>query len=440
MRVLLINQAFWPDNVSSGQHAADLAEGLVRAGHEVTVLTSRRAYDNPARVFSQEETWRGVRILRISSTGLGKGARWRRAVDFGSFITSCFFRMLRMPATDITIAMTSPPLIGALAAMMVRMKGGALISWILDLNPDEAIAAGWLDEDSFVGRMLEKSLRFCLRTSARVFVMDRFMAARISARGVPQERLAVMPPWSHSDSIAYDAAGRDAFRREHGLEDKFIVMYSGNHSPCHPLDTLLDAALVLRDDPSVVFLFVGGGSEFRKVGQFAEARQLTNIRLLPYQPMDKLSASLSSADLHAVVMGAPFVGIVHTCKVYNILSLGIPFIYLGPDRSHIMDLSSKSTASVWMHVAHEGDTSGVVDIIRQVQASGAYPRRWEQAASRSFAQDTILPRMIREIETLAEAPDAPAAPDLQPQSAEGEVFAVPEVIDDVLRELHKSEH
>jgi colanic acid biosynthesis glycosyl transferase WcaI len=440
LRVLLVNQAFRPDTVSSGQHAADLAEGLARAGHAVTVVTGRRAYDDPSRIFPAEEEWRGVRILRVPSTGLGKGARWRRAIDFGSFLLTCFFRLLLLPKFDVTIAMTSPPLVGALAAAIVQLKGGALVSWILDLNPDEAIAAGWLSETSVVGQTLESLLRFCLRASARIFVMDRFMAARVATRGVAPRHLAVMPPWSHSEKVVFDPEGREEFRRQQGLTDKFVVMYSGNHSPCHPLDTLLSAALALRDDPAVIFLFVGGGSEFRKVANFAAENQLTNIRQLPYQLIDSLAASLSAADLHAVVMGEPFVGIVHTCKVYNILSLGIPFVYIGPGRSHIMDLASSGTAAVWMHHALAGDTTRVLEIIRHVNEMGPYPRRWEQAVSKEFAQETILPRMIREIEKVAASPDAPSPPDLQPPPAEGEVFGAPELIDDVLRELHKSDH
>lgn len=440
MRVLLLNQAFRPDTVSSGQHAADLAEGLARAGHSVTVVTARRAYDDPTRLFSAEENWRGVRIVRVPATGFGKGAKWRRAIDFGTFLVSCFCRLLMLPRFDVTVAMTSPPLVGAVAAAVVRMKGGALVSWILDLNPDEAIAAGWLSETSVIGQTLESLLRFCLRSSARVFVMDRFMASRVAARGVAAERLAVMPPWSHSEKVGFDAAGREEFRRQHGLQDKFVVMYSGNHSPCHPLDTLLGAALALRDDPTVAFLFVGGGSEFRKVTNFVRENGLTNIQQLPYQPIDRLAASLSAADLHAVVMGEPFVGIVHTCKVYNILALGIPFIYIGPSRSHIMDLASIGTAAVWMHHAPTGDTSRVLEIIHEVHKTGPYPRRWEQAVSKEFAQETILPRMIHEIETVAVSPGAPSPPELQPTPAEGEIFGAPELIDDVLRELHKSDH
>ena len=434
MRVLLVNQAFAPDTVSSGQHAADLAEGLVRAGHEVTVVTGSRAYDDPSRRFAVREDWRGVRVIRISSSGFGKSARWRRALDFGTFIANCCFRLLLLPRFDVTIAMTSPPLLGAVAAAVVRAKGGHLVSWVLDLNPDEAIAAGWLSETSVPGQFLESLLRFALRVSDRIFVMDRFMAARVAGRGIAAEKLSVVPPWSHSENVTFDAEGREAFRQQHGLADKFVVMYSGNHSPCHPLDSLLDAALRLRDDAGVAFVFVGGGSEFARVGEFAETHRLTNVLRLPYQPLESLSASLSAADLHAVVMGEDFVGIVHTCKVYNILALGVPFIYIGPDRSHIMDLASAGTAAVWMHHAPQGNVDRVVQIIAQVREAGPWPRPWEQAASKGFTQESLMPRMVREIEAVVSG--VPVAGRPLP-SAEGEISAGPEVIDSVLRDLQK---
>ena len=107
-------------------------------------------------------------------------------------------------------------------------------------------------------------------------------------------------------------------------------MYSGNHSPCHPLDTLLDAARALKERSEIVFCFIGGGSEQVKVREFA-AHTTDNVKCLPYQPLNELSSSLSAADLHVVVMGDEFVGIVHPCKVYNIMSVGAPALYIGPD-------------------------------------------------------------------------------------------------------------
>src|SRR5262249_38179864 len=155
-------------------------------------------------------------------------ARWRRAADFASFTANCFFRMLLLPRADLVIALTSPPLISALGAFLVRLKGGKFIFWVMDLNPDEAIAAGWIRAESRVGRSLSSVLRYSLRHSDCLIALDRFMAQRLVDKGVPERKIAVIPPWSHDSAVFRDDEGRAAFRREHGLEGKFVVMYSGN--------------------------------------------------------------------------------------------------------------------------------------------------------------------------------------------------------------------
>jgi colanic acid biosynthesis glycosyl transferase WcaI len=397
MKILLMNQAFYPDVVSSGQHAADLALELAAAGHRVTVIASRRAYDDSSRQFIAREVWRGIRIVRIGMLGLGKSSRWRRAADFASFFANCLLRMLLLPRADLVIALTSPPLISALGALLVRLKGGKFVFWVMDLNPDEAIAAGWMRADSRVGRLLGAILGFSLRHSDRLIALDRFMAERLVAKGVPERKVAVIPPWSHDTAVFRDLPGREAFRREYGLDGKFVVMYSGNHSPCHPLDTVLAAAERLREHSGIAFCFVGGGSEFRKVRDFAAANQLPNIRSIPYQPLDKLSASLSAADLHLVVMGDPFVGIVHPCKVYNIRRLGIPFLYIGPMPSHVTELSP---AAQFRH----GDVDGVAQFL---SSSAAAPIPAAPDSKDEFSQQTLLTRMLDTIESVGQVPGLP---------------------------------
>ncbi len=306
-----------------------------------------------------------------------------------------------MPRFDVVVSMTSPPLVSGLAAAFVSAKGGNLVCWVLDLNPDEAIAAGWLREDSFVCGLLKQISAFGYAVARKIIVMDRFMAKRVAAYGVPEAKITVIPPWSHNEAVHYDEAGREAFRLENGLAGRFVVMYSGNHSPCHPLETLLEAARRLKNDPRIAFCFVGGGSEFARVKAYAAGHRLGNILCLPYVPMSRLSASLSAADLHAVVMGDPYVGIVHTCKVYNVLTLGIPLLYIGPEPSHITDMTLGMTSRGGMRRAAHGDADAVVRLIREAATSGVRPPlENEQALAESFSQESLLPMMF---ETLREA-------------------------------------
>jgi glycosyltransferase involved in cell wall biosynthesis len=394
MKVLILNQAFYPDVVATAQIAADLAAELARQGNQVTVIAGRRAYDNPVEEFAAREQWAGVDVRRVWYPALGKRSRWRRALNFAGFFGSCLLALLRLPAQDVVIGMTTPPLISLLGAWFARWRGARFLFWGMDLNPDEAVAAGWLREDSLTCRALRKMLRYSLDRAEKVVVLDQYMAARIAGQGVEPEKIHIIPPWSQDPLVAYDPEAGASFRRQHGLEDKFVVMYSGNHSPCHPLDTLLESAARLSGRPDIAFCFVGGGSEFERVGRFAAEHKLDGVTCLPYQPLAGLSASLSAADLHVVVMGDPFVGIVHTSKIYNILSLGLPFLYIGPPRSHIADLVAGSKMNGNARLARHGDVDATVRHILAARARAGGPSQAEADLAVRFSRRLLVSRMI----------------------------------------------
>ena len=288
MKFLLLNQTFYPDVMATGQYLTEVALRLVERGHRVTVVTSRRAYDQPETQFPKTETWRGIRIYRVASTGFGKDAKWRRAADFASFLALGSLRLAFLPRHDVVLALTTPPLISFLGAGLAKLRRSRFFYWVMDFNPDEAIAAGWLRPNSLAARLLDRMSRFSLRQAKKVVALDRFMRDRIVAKGIPPEKVVVIPPWSHDPEVKFDPEGRERFRKAHGLDGKFVVMHSGNHSPCHPLDTLLAAARRLAPDPGIVFCFIGGGTEFRKIQRMvAGQKQASNILCLPYQPLDR---------------------------------------------------------------------------------------------------------------------------------------------------------
>jgi colanic acid biosynthesis glycosyl transferase WcaI len=142
-------------------------------------------------------------------------------------------------------------------------------------------------------------------------------------------------------------------------------MYSGNHSPSNPLKTLLDAAVLLKDDPELRFLFVGGGSGKKEVETCIRDHQLTNTISLPYQPIADLKYSLTAADVHVVSLGEGMVGIIHPCKIYGAMSAGKPILFLGPKPSHISDLLDEHPIGI--HVSH-GDTASAVTAIERFRS------------------------------------------------------------------------
>ena len=414
MKVLLLNQCFWPDVVATAQQLTDLAVELAERGHEVTVVCSNRGYDDQELRFPGHEQWNNITIIRVPSTRAHKDSRWRRALNCASFLIACAFRLAVLPRQHVVVALTSPPLISWLASRFTRFKGGRLITWIMDLNPDEAIAAGWLKSDSITARLLEALSKSSLLHAEKIIVLDRFMKARMAVKGIPEELMRIVPPWSHDNSVRYDQQGGEAFRRAQTLSEKFVVMYAGNHSPCHPLDTLLQAASRLKELDDVVFCFVGGGSEQNKVREFARANHLNNILVLPYQTRENLSACLSAADFHVVVMGEVFAGIIHPSKIYNILAIGAPFLYIGPTDSHIADIIAKiPDCNMASHAMH-GQAPVVAEFITErANHHEVSTRREPPALARDFSQRVLLSQLIAEIESAGVELAAPAT-----QSAE----------------------
>ncbi len=395
-RILLINQTFHPDIVATAQVLADLARYLRGLGHEVTVIAGRRGYDDPKQVFPKRETWEGIRIERVGAIALGKGARWRRALNFATFLAACAFRMLLKPRQDLVIALTSPPLVAFLAAVFMHLRGGRYAYWVMDLNPDEAVAAGWLHRHGPLARVLFAISAHTLRNARPVIALDRFMADRIMRKGVPPSRIVVQPPWPHDDRVRFDPVGRAAFRERHGLADKWVVMYSGNHSPCHPLDPLLEVARRMRSDAEFAFCFIGGGSGWANVREFRERHCLANVTLLPYEPPESVSASLSAADLHTVVIGPAFVGLVHPCKIYNIIALGTPVLCIGPGENHVADLEQRFGDPRAIHFAAPGDLDAIERAIRTSRELGLRPDPNRNAALMAgIARAAALERLNR---------------------------------------------
>ena len=397
LRILILNQAFYPDCVATAQYGSELGQTLATSGHEVYALAGNRGYDDPAKKFPDREVWEGIRIVRVPSLGLGKGTKLRRALEFAWFMMACSYKLFIFPKFDVIVALTSPPIISYLAAWMKLLKGSKLVYWTMDINPDEAIAAGWLDEGSLIARGLIAAQSFSIRMSDRIVVLDRFMEERVR-RHSPGSSISVIPPWP-LDCVVFDRQGREKFRENHGMGGKFVIMYSGNHSPCHPLDVILEAADVLRDEDDFLFAFVGGGSEHLNVKMFASARRLKNVVTLPYQPKQDLASSLGAADLQVVVMGNPFVGMIHPCKIYNILALGAPFLYVGPPESHISDLASSlgEAANCVASVRH-GDVKGAVAAIQNARNHTEYRSPVYEGAARSRS----LHELVYVIESLQE--------------------------------------
>jgi hypothetical protein len=163
----------------------------------------------------------------------------------------------------------------------------------------------------------------------------------------------------------------------------------------------MQAAERLKDDPSIVFCFIGGGSEFKRVQRWAEAGKRANVLCLSYQPLAQLSASLSAADAHVIVMGNEFIGLVHPCKIYNILAVGAPVIYIGPQPSHVTEILNRlGYEHPSIRAAHGGAEAlaNQIQNLRRKTEGGRQPLPAEITAT--FSKGVLLPELIGVLEDL----------------------------------------
>lgn len=372
--VLFITQVFPPDPASVGQHMQDAAEELGQRGYRVVVLTADRGYDDPSRKFSRRETRGNVEILRLPLSSLGKQSLLRRMVSSTAFSVQAMLVGLLVRGLRAVLVTTSPPTGGAIGLVISYIRRVPLKFWLMDLNPDQVVALGLMKPGSVPVRLLGWANRRLFARASDVVVLDRFMLSRVRQYlPSPPPRMHTLPPWPLDEVDSPLAHEANPFRRVHGLDGRFVVMYSGNHG-IHPLDTLLHAAAELQTDPRIVFMFVGGGTGKRAV----ERCGLPNVGSLPYQPRETLRESLSAADLHVVVLSEAAVGINHPCKVYGALAVGRPILFIGPRESHVGDILA--TNEVGWHAEH-GDVAGTVSAIREAvrQSTAARARLGQQA-------------------------------------------------------------
>lgn len=340
MKILFISQVFWPDTASVAQHLWDLASTLEKEGHKVSAFSSKFSYENASIKFVDSEMNEGVWIDRINHSAFGKKNISGRLIDFFTFNVAVFFKMLflKKKSYDLIIGTTVPPLLSFLAVIAAKKKKIPFCYWTMDMQPELAIASGMIKKKSLSTSFLEFIGNYTIRKSNFIFTLDNYMKNYLLQKGAKSESIFVVPVWPVMDEIYQGMRMDNPFRKDNGFGNKIVIMYSGNHAFVHPLDTLLQVALKLKQDERFLFVFIGGGVRKKDVSDYKLLHNLNNITQLPYQPRNNIHNSLGASDLQVVIMGKNQVGFTHPNKVYGALFIGKPIVYIGPSPSHVSDI------------------------------------------------------------------------------------------------------
>ncbi len=365
--LLVLSQVYVPDPSSVGQYMHDAAAEMARRGFRVAVLAADRGYDDPSRRYQRRQRIDGVDVRRLPLSSFGKRRlAWRLLAQL-SFLCQCTLRGLFTRRLAGVFISTSPPMcsLAALAISIVRRV--PIKYWVMDVNPDQVVASGRLGPKSLPVRLFERLNGWILGRAAAVVTLDEHMAERLEAKRPLGERLSVLPLWPHEQHLEAGSGDGDAFRLEHGMGDRLVLTYSGNHSPFNPIDTLLEAARRLEPRPDLLFCFIGGGIDKPRVDRVVRERAPRNLLSLPYQPLGRLGYSLSAADVHLVTMGVRAVGCCHPSKVYAALAVGRPILFVGPEHSHLADFIRRQRIG-WC--VPQGDAAAAVQAVRELARQG----------------------------------------------------------------------
>jgi len=390
--LVIMTQVYLPDPAAVGQHIADAAERMVNRGWRVIVYTSRRGYDDPTRIFPRTETREGVEIRRLPLSSFGKASIPIRLVAQAMFLAQATLRALWARRISAVLVSTSPPFAGVGGWLLSKVRRARLIWWVMDVNPDQMITSGRLSPTSIVARVFDAMNRLTLRAADGIIVLDRFMCERMLAKLSVPQKVSVVGPWAHEDRLEMVSHADNPFRRQHGLEGKFVVMYSGNHGFSTPLATLLEAAKRLAALPDLVFMFIGGGVIKKEIDAMVEREHPANIVSLPYQPIESIRYSLSAADVHAVSIANEGVGVIHPCKIYGAMAVGRPILALGPRLSHAGELVEREQIG-W--ACEHGDVDALVATLRRLlelprPALDAMGSRAKAALSERYSRQSSL--------------------------------------------------
>ncbi|MHB2169115.1 glycosyltransferase family 4 protein [Alsobacter sp. R-9] len=328
MQIIFINRFYFPDFSATSQLLTDLAVSLAKDGLSVSVVTSRLRYDDPSVRLAASEDDRGVRIVRVWTSRLGRARLALRAVDYATFYVSALWALFRTASLgDVIVAKTDPPLIGIPAAWIARWRGATVVHWCQDLYPETAEALGFLPKDGWSARSLRRIRNATFRKARTCVVLGERMAGHLLNEGIPEDAISVVPNWVEETVISPLPRQDNPLRQAWDLDDRFVVAYSGNLGRAHEFDTLLAAAELLRSQSRLLFLFIGGGHGIERLRAEVAARGLAHLfQFRPYQDQAMLRQSLGVADAHWVSLRPELEGLIVPSKVYGIIAAGRPVI------------------------------------------------------------------------------------------------------------------
>lgn len=232
------------------------------------------------------------------------------------------------------VLVSNPPL-NVFVPLFTRKKFSFIV---YDLYPDSLFSQGFVKRNSFLGRWWMTKNKQIFAKADCVFTLSEDMKKAV-AQYVAEDKIKIVYNWAHNEHIRPIDKKENVFLTDLKLQDKFIVLYSGNMGMTHDIDVLVDVADRLKENEKIHFLFIGEGTKKAVVEEKVARYGLKNCSVLPYQPLEVLPYSMGAADLAVVTTDAKQSGLSVPSKTYTYLATGAALLCLAEDNTELARLT-----------------------------------------------------------------------------------------------------
>lgn len=324
-RVLIFNIYFHPEPTGTGLVVGQLAADLVRLGHEVTVVTTvpHYGFDSVPQEyrgrFLCDERWEGVRVVRTGVRNWSRKGMIARIVNYLGYALLAVPAGLRATRPDVVLCVWPPVTTGLAARLVSWWRRAPLVLNVQDVYPD-AIFKGRL-----MPRVIGAVERWLLRSATRVTVLSEGLRHEVARRGAGRERIDCIPMWTDVEGIR-PVEKNNKFRARHGLEGKFVVLYSGNIGTYSGVGAAIEMAALLHDEARVRFVVVGRGNGKEALLRLAVGKRVSNVTFLDTCPREELEEMLGAADISLVTLDPRIAQTSVPSKAFTIMASGRPIL------------------------------------------------------------------------------------------------------------------
>ncbi|RUR86774.1 glycosyltransferase family 4 protein [Chlorogloeopsis fritschii PCC 9212] len=387
----VITQFFPPDYAATGQLIEELVRQLGQQGVKVEVFTGQPGYAFKSSDAPAVERLDRVLVKRSRTAQIWPGRIRGKAVNGVLFTLRALLHVVRNSRrSNLLLLTTAPPflpIVGYLAHLLFRRP---YVCILYDLYPDIAIALGVISRDHWLAKIWHKVNQLVWQNSQALVVLSPAMKQRITTH-CPKiaDKVFVIHSWGDPDLILPMTKQENWFALKYNLAKKFTILYSGNMGRCHDMDTILEAAKILQDEP-IQFVFIGGGAKREQLLQDAKRLGLSNLTFLPYQDKEVLPYSLTACDLSLISVDVGMESLVAPSKLYPALAAGRPVAVICSKTSYLRQLIADARCG---GTFENGDSNSLVQFIRVLNNDRELAKDMGKAG-RKYMRSHFTPQII----------------------------------------------